>query len=763
MALTQEQFQKARQAGFSTDQIIDFEKKRNTQLDNAPVDNQNSLTRTLSTSAKQKPSGDPVIDALIFAQKEIVGPLAQGANTAAFGIPRAITKAVAGDEFAKQAFPQQSTGLGKTLRFGSEATGLIGGGTGQIATRIAQRMIPKTGAKLGQKILGNAVAGGVSSATVSPDNFTDLKARGLNTVVGAAGGAALPIAGALASKIPLGAKTVAQNMYRQIASLPKSAIKFGKDPMSVFSKEKIIGNSYDDFAKNAKNLLEERNNQLKESISGSNKTVDAESIVDKHLSDALLKSKGSLKDRSVGIKELDEAKQRMIAKYGDLKNLTVQKAVEMKRQLADDFPFVKEDPNNINTKAAHKIYHDLNDLVETAHPEIRDLNQRVSSLIDISNAASNKAFTHAGKVGLGLVDSILGVGGGIASGNPLTGVALVAAKRALGSVAVQSRVAKALTQLSEADLSKALSNNPWLASVLNKQQKTIATPVDAELLGGKPAPFKTMKLPAPSFNEPIMTKAQSIRPEMKSKYNDVHSKAQSIKEPIILNAKPTQAEIDFVNSFDKSKSTPETRRELNRILNKYNINVSKAKPTVIKSNKDVAVKKSSFNPKPEIIRSYKNDPQTDFGRQIKQQVLAKEEVPLHPAEMGRSALKSVYKEPIKYSKNIPLTDRKDFNDMLEYESWQQKGGPNISGGGQGGSERVVVYSKSGHSKAIQDIGGPKRAFQIFTRASNGERLTPKERAFLKNAIEDYKRNVKPKMIGSEDIKTVDNNKNEYLD
>jgi hypothetical protein len=176
--------------------------------DNSPVDNQNSLTKTLSSSAKQQPSGDPVIDALTFAQKEIVGPIAQGVNTAAFGIPRAITKAVAGDEFAKQAFAQQSTGLGKVARFGSEATGLIAGGTGQIANQITKRMIPKVGAKLGQKIIGNAVAGGVSSATVSPEDFTDFKSRGINAITGAAGGAVLPIAGAVANKIPLGVKSI---------------------------------------------------------------------------------------------------------------------------------------------------------------------------------------------------------------------------------------------------------------------------------------------------------------------------------------------------------------------------------------------------------------------------------------------------------------------------------------------------------------------------------------------------------------------------
>lgn len=430
-----------------------------------------SLTKTLSSSEPQKPSGDPVIDALTFAQKEIVGPVAQGANTAAFGIPKAVTKAVAGDEFAKQAFPQQSTGTGKALRFGSEATGLIGGGTGQVAAKIAKRIIPKTGATLGQKIVGNAVAGAASGATVAPEDFGNIADREKNAILGGVAGAVIPALGAAATKIPAGTKSVSQNIYNNIVRLPTSAVKFAKDPLEVFSKEKIVANSTDDFAKQAQKLLEERTKQLNAAVSSSDKKINVEDIIDNHLADAVSKSKGSLKDRSTGLQELQYAKDAIVKKYGDLRNISIQKAVELKRQLADDFPFIQEDPNNINTKAAHKIYHDISDAVEIAHPEIKDLNQRVSGLIDISNAAKNRALVESRNNPFGVIDTTLGLGGTFLGGGPVTGIALVAAKKALSSPFVQTRVAKSLAQLSEADLGKVLSNNPWLAKFVNRTKE----------------------------------------------------------------------------------------------------------------------------------------------------------------------------------------------------------------------------------------------------------------------------------------------------
>lgn len=150
-------------------------------------------------------------------------------------------------------------------------------------------------------------------------------------------------------------------------------------------------------------------------------------------------------------------------------------------------------------------------------------------------------------------------------------------------------------------------------------------PVNAELID-----TRVKGLPPPASNEPIMSKAQPIRSEMKSKYSDVHTKAQSIKEPIIVDAKPSQSEMDFVNSFDKSKSTPETRRELNRILNRYNIpNVDKNVKKTINPKTVIPSKGSKLD-----VKTYPwRGKYTDLARQLEDQGKKLEDIPLHPAKV----------------------------------------------------------------------------------------------------------------------------------
>lgn len=168
-----------------------------------------SLTEQLSSSAAQQATGDEVIDALLFAQKEVVGPLAQGANTAAFGLPKFLTQKIAGEEFAQQAFPQQSTGLGKLARFGSEATGLIQGGAAKLGTMAASKILPKTASGVGLKaaketpgaIRGSlrtmalkqagrgAIEGGVAGASQIIDPDLDIQQQLGQGVVGAGLGA----------------------------------------------------------------------------------------------------------------------------------------------------------------------------------------------------------------------------------------------------------------------------------------------------------------------------------------------------------------------------------------------------------------------------------------------------------------------------------------------------------------------------------------------------------------------------------------------
>jgi len=95
------------------------------------------ITERLSSSKQFEPTGDPVIDKLIFTQKEIVGPVVQGANTALFGLPKAITKKIS-PQSASEIFPEQSTLGGKSSRVLLETAGLLKGGSAQTAKKVGQ-------------------------------------------------------------------------------------------------------------------------------------------------------------------------------------------------------------------------------------------------------------------------------------------------------------------------------------------------------------------------------------------------------------------------------------------------------------------------------------------------------------------------------------------------------------------------------------------------------------------------------------------------
>ena len=101
---------------------------------------------------------------------------------------------------------------------------------------------------------------------------------------------------------------------------------------------------------------------------------------------------------------------------------------------------------------------------------------------------------------------------------------------------------------------------------------------------------------------------------------------------------------------------------------------------------------------------------------------------------------------------IPLADlysrQNDIKNLIEWEINQQGGGAVVSGGTATGSERVVTYTKSGHSKAMQEIG-PKESLDLLERAYNGEKLTELQQNKVDQLLEDYRENIKTQLVETE--------------
>ena len=111
--------------------------------------------------------GERFKEALKETYTEGVSPIASGLSTLALGIPKAFAKTQGVKEII---YPEQKTFAGKTLRFGAEAAGLLGGGALKGGEWLAGKTLSKLVApKLIKAVAKGAITGGVMGALQTPE------------------------------------------------------------------------------------------------------------------------------------------------------------------------------------------------------------------------------------------------------------------------------------------------------------------------------------------------------------------------------------------------------------------------------------------------------------------------------------------------------------------------------------------------------------------------------------------------------------------
>ncbi len=131
---------------------------------------------------------------------EVISPFVAGSSSLAFGIPRAVARQTGTEQII---YPEQQTLLGKGIRLGSEAVGLLGGGAAKgagLAIKGAEKFIPRLA---GKGLMRGIVRGGLGAGTFGllqqPPQAESILAP-QERIQQAAGfatlGGALPIAGA---------------------------------------------------------------------------------------------------------------------------------------------------------------------------------------------------------------------------------------------------------------------------------------------------------------------------------------------------------------------------------------------------------------------------------------------------------------------------------------------------------------------------------------------------------------------------------------
>jgi len=264
-------------------------------------------------------------------------------------------------------------------------------------------------------------------------------------------------------------------MHNMVVRMPVKSFKYGKDPLKVMQKESITANTITEYADLSEQRLAQRTAELHQAVAESKDVLNLQSVVSDRIKTATSEAKGSLKKsvRETVAAKIDDLKDSIHEKYGDLSGISLQDAVKLKRQLADDFPFTGNVEDDIVAKAAHKIHHDINKSIDKAAPQIADLNESVSSLIDISKAAKQRMAVEARNNPIGLIGTILGTAvGGYTGGVSGAGAGLTLALglKVASSPAALTRVANSLSKMADIDKVSLFKAAPWFKKVAQKAQ-----------------------------------------------------------------------------------------------------------------------------------------------------------------------------------------------------------------------------------------------------------------------------------------------------
>ena len=339
----------------------------------------------------------------------------------------------------------------------------------------AGSLVGKVGEAADLPAVANAGKGMIDAATVP---------------IQAVGKAVQPIAegtGKLIASIPGVLGDTSGRIYDQIAKLPTKAFAYGKDPLGVLAQEKMVANNISDFSQTADARLAQRTQQLNGAINNSDAIVNIQDPVNSIIKQAQTASSSSLQDRT----DLQNALTTLQSKLpANLNKMSLPQAVALKRQLADDFPFspmeAQGTTNNLMAKVGHQIHHAINDQIDAVAPEVSDLNDRVSSLIDISKAARNRYAIESRNNPVGLIGTILGsaAAGGVIHGveGAAGGLGTLALYKAMSSPAVLTRVASALSSMSDVDKINLFKSVPGFMDVAQKAVQS-AGAVPSEVAG----------------------------------------------------------------------------------------------------------------------------------------------------------------------------------------------------------------------------------------------------------------------------------------
>lgn len=615
----------------------------------------------------------------------------------------------------------------------------------------------------------------------APDNKNGLNMAGDavsvaagNKTIGTIGSKIVaPAANAVAKAIPDGLKKTSYALMQSIVNQLPKEFKYGANAGRSMVKEGFSGDA-DAIKEQADNRLNEIKGQGDSLASASNKNVNnsnAIKIIDDKISELQTKSPrtssatiqkliNSKKDL-LGVVEDD--KGNVIDGGKDVSNMTAKDTLDLKRDFDEHTAWkgtASDDSvyNKTMQQARTQLKNNLNDAV----PSMEEWNQRYADL-RAAQQASGRASDYA-KAGSGLKNLInnavrgtIGIttlGAALHGNGELAGeiIAGWGAKEIMGNPMIKSKLAQAIYGLSEADKMSIFKAAPWIRkavsdTVENFRQKPNppGSPVDAELIDNRPKMI--------GQNNPIIRNDRLIGDTGNSDSSVINQSGYTppglpnnaigrsgVNPNMPMGELPNPSNIPIKQNGFVPKALPEPFQGRSGVDRPWENKALPSPKTAGQSSGPVIKQGTSYQP-PEGPKKY---PQTNFGHQIKNQMMNDDSIALHPAQQGRADIERLYPTAIKGNPNISMHDLKDFNDMKDWELSQNPGGWKSHGPSD---DKSFTKSFTTHSEAFKKVSGnsEKAGFDLLKRASNGEEMNNGDKLKIKMMIEDFRKNVKPKM------------------
>jgi len=279
---------------------------------------------------------------------------------------------------------------------------------------------------------------------------------GLNIMpaVGMAG-KALGIAGKVGASA---SENVASKMINSLIKPQMRQFVYGKNPGRGVAREGIVATSFEDLSSKISLKLKEIGQQMSDVISKSetaNKKLDLTNAI-KPINEAILKASETPRTNLLAIERLQNAKADIFESMGAgkvkfknmLDKVSPSDALDLKRRIGAITKFTgsASDDAMVNS-ALKKSYGTIDKILDEAIPQTKGLNERYADLLGAKVATNHRELIAQRQNIFGISEIMMGLGAGVASGEPTAGLAAALGYKALSSTLGKTSMASGLNNL----------------------------------------------------------------------------------------------------------------------------------------------------------------------------------------------------------------------------------------------------------------------------------------------------------------------------